>query len=256
MDLNRTTLRSPAQLLDADLIAREQLSELERVAARYAVSITPAMAEVINRADPDDPIARQFVPQTEELRADPAESADPIGDERHSPVRGIVHRYPDRVLLKLTLVCPVYCRFCFRRETVGPGRAEALDGDALEQALGYIGVDPNIWEVVITGGDPLVLSARRLASVAKRLGEIEHVKVVRWHTRVPVVAPERIDDRLVTALKTPGKATYVALHANHPREFSPRPARPLPGWSMPAFPWSARPSCCAASTTTRRCSGL
>jgi lysine 2,3-aminomutase len=219
--MEHTTLRSMAQLSAADLIAPQDVAELARVAARYAVSITPAMSELIDPADPADPIARQFVPRSEELETSPDELADPIGDEAHSPVRGIVHRYPDRVLLKLTHVCPVYCRFCFRRETVGPGRAEALDAEALDGALAYVVAHPEIWEVVVTGGDPLVLSARRLAAVTKRLAGIDHVKVVRWHTRVPVVAPERVEDALVAALKAPGKATYVALHANHPREFTP-----------------------------------
>ena len=219
--MERTTLRSITQLAAADLIAPQEVAELARVAARYAVSITPAMAELIDPADPADPIARQFVPSPEELETSPDELADPIGDETHSPVRGIVHRYPDRVLLKLTHVCPVYCRFCFRRETVGPGRSEALSREALDTALAYIAAHPEIWEVVFTGGDPLVLSPRRLAAVTKRLAGIEHVRVLRWHTRVPVVAPERIDNKLVAALKAAGKATFVALHANHPREFTP-----------------------------------
>lgn len=227
MEPAATTLRSPAELLDFDLIAAEQVAELERVAGRYAVSITPAMAELIDRHDPADPIARQFVPSTEELCERPGESGDPIGDAAHSPVRGIVHRYPDRVLLKLTHVCPVYCRFCFRRETVGPGRAEALDAEALDAAVAYIAAHPEIWEVVVTGGDPLILSPRRLAAVTARLARIEHMKVVRWHTRVPVVAPERVDADLVQALRAPGKATYVALHANHPREFTPEARRAI-----------------------------
>jgi lysine 2,3-aminomutase len=221
MNSHRTTLRSPAQLAGADLIGPDKMAQLDLVAARYAVSVTPTMADLIDPSDPEDPIARQFVPRPQELEPSPAESADPIDDEAHSPVRGVVHRYRDRVLLKLTLVCPVYCRFCFRREMVGPGRADALPADVLEAALAYVEGHPEIWEVVITGGDPLVLSARRLAAVTKRLAGIEHVKVVRWHTRVPVVAPERVDERLVAALKTAGKATYVALHANHPREFTP-----------------------------------
>ena len=221
MENTRTTLRRPAELSAFGLIAPEQVSALERVAARYAVSITPAIAELIDSADAEDPIARQFLPRPEELQTTTAESADPIGDEAHSPVPGIVHRYPDRVLLKLTHVCPVYCRFCFRREMVGPGRVQALSGPALDAALGYIAAHPDIWEVVVTGGDPLILSARRLATVTARLAGIEHVKVVRWHTRVPVVAPERINDGLTAALKKSGKATYVALHANHPREFTP-----------------------------------
>ena len=106
-----------------------------------------------------------------------------------------MHRYPDRVLLKLTHVCPVYCRFCFRRETVGPGGPQALSGEALDAALAYIAGDPRIWEVILTGGDPFMLSPRRIAEVTRRLGAVPHVKVLRWHTRVPVVAPERVTAR-------------------------------------------------------------
>ena len=161
------TLRTPEQLSDHGLIVPERRAELEAVAARYAVAVPPALAALIDRADPGDPIARQFIPNIAELEQRPEEDADPIGDDAHSPVEGIVHRYPDRVLLKLTPVCAVYCRFCFRREMVGPGKPGALSAAAFERALDYIRNDPNIWEVILTGGDPLVLSARRLRAVMK-----------------------------------------------------------------------------------------
>jgi lysine 2,3-aminomutase len=192
---------------------------LEQVAARYAVAITPAMENLINPADPDDPIARQFVPNAAELDVQPQESSDPIGDFAHSPVEGIVHRYPDRVLLKLTHVCAVYCRFCFRREMIGP-RAHALSRQEFSEAFAYIERHPEIWEVILTGGDPLVLSARRIEEAVQRLSMIEHVKIIRVHTRMPVAEPERITAELVAALKAEGKATYVVLHANHPRELT------------------------------------
>lgn len=220
-DMN--TLRTPAALVAAALVPPERLEALERVAARYAVALTPDVTELIDAADPADPIARQFVPDPAELEARPEERADPIGDDAHAPIEGIVHRYPDRVLLKLVNVCPVYCRFCFRRETVGPGGpGRALSRAALARALDYIRADPEIWEVILTGGDPLVLSPRRLRAVARALAGIAHVRIVRVHTRVPVVAPGRITRELVRALKVRGKATYVVLHANHPRELSAR----------------------------------
>ena len=106
--------------------------------ARYAVALPGTLADLIDRNDPHDPIARQFVPSEAELDASPEELADPIGDDAHSPVPGIVHRYPDRVLLKLTQICAVYCRFCFRREMVGPGKPGALNRAALAAALNYI----------------------------------------------------------------------------------------------------------------------
>ena len=151
----------------------------------------------------------------------PNELADPIGDKKHSPVAGIVHRYRDRVLLKIVNHCAVYCRFCFRREMVGPQSAPALSPDELESALAYIAAHREIWEVILTGGDPFMLSPRRAADLMARLGAIDHVKIIRWHTRVPVVDPDRVTPDFVRAIKAPGKATYVALHANHPRELTP-----------------------------------
>ena len=216
----RGTLRSPADLVDAGFVPAERLAELQEVAARYAVSLTPEIAGLIDPAAHGDPIARQFVPDPAELETRPEERADPIGDEAHSPVEGIVHRYPDRVLLRLASVCPVYCRFCFRRETVGPQGAGMLSPEALDAALRYIGARPEIWEVVITGGDPFVLSPRRLGGVMARLGNIPHVRIVRFHTRVPVVEPDRIGPGLVRALRSTAKTVYVVLHANHPRELT------------------------------------
>lgn len=219
---NQRTLRTPAQLCDGGLVPPGRLDELQGVAARYALAVTPALAALVDRGDPNDPIARQFVPDAAELDRGAPEVADPIGDHAHEPVAGIVHRYPDRVLLKLTHVCAVYCRFCFRRERVGPGKAKPLSGTGLERALDYIRAHGEIWEVILTGGDPLVLSARRLRAVMKALREIDHVKVVRIHTRVPVGEPTRITPEMVRAIKPSGKAVYVAVHVNHARELTPR----------------------------------
>ena len=213
------TLRHLSDLSEAGLVSDGNRAALQRVATQYAVAITPAMAALIDPADPADPIARQFVPDAAELGTRPEESTDPIGDHPHSPVPGIVHRYPDRALLKLTTVCAVYCRFCFRREMIGPG-AKPLAPRELDAALDYIAAHPEIWEVILTGGDPLLLSPRRLKQVMTRLAAIGHVKVIRVHTRIPVVEPERITGDLVRALRAKGKATYVVLHANHPRELT------------------------------------
>src|SRR4029453_6702230 len=135
--------------------------------------------------NPNDPIARQFIPSALELVSAAGENADPIGDDAHSPVPGIVHRYPDRVLFKLVHVCAVYCRFCFRREMVGPGKATALSEAAYQGALDYIRAHPEIWEVILTGGDPLMLSPRRLSEIMADLAAIDHVKIVRLPTPVP-----------------------------------------------------------------------
>jgi lysine 2,3-aminomutase len=215
-----TTLRSTESLADAGLVAPDRARALAPVAARYAVALTPALAKLIDTADPADPIARQFLPSEAELVALPGEAADPIGDDAHSPVPGVVHRYPDRVLLKVTHTCAVYCRFCFRREMVGPGKPNALAPAALDVALAYIADHPAIWEVILTGGDPLTLSPRRLADLMSRLGAIPHVKIVRFHTRVPVADPGLVTDALVAAMKSARQTTYVALHANHPRELT------------------------------------
>src|SRR3984893_932116 len=187
-----TPLREPAALVAHGLAPAADLPELEKVAARYAVAVTPDMAALIDRDDPADPIARQFIPSADELVTEPSENADAIGDDAHSPVAGIVHRYPDRVLFKLVHVCAVYCRFCFRREMVGPGKATALSPAAYAGAIGYIRAHPEIWEVVLTGGDPLMLSPRRLAEIMAELAGIEHVKIVRIYTRERPASPARI----------------------------------------------------------------
>jgi len=211
-----TSTRTSSARTHAPFVGRDRLAALERVAARYAVAITPAVAELIDATDAHDPIARQFVPDARELDRRDEENGDPIGDAAHTPVEGVVHRYPDRVLLKVVNACAVYCRFCFRREMVGPGRG-ALSGAALATALDYIRRNSQIWEVILTGGDPLVLSPRRISHVMAALAAIDHVKVIRVHTRLPVAAPEKISAALVRALRT-DKATFVVLHANHPRE--------------------------------------
>jgi lysine 2,3-aminomutase len=213
------TLRGVDELCERSLVPRETLGALAEVASRYAIAITPAVADLIDVNDPHDPIARQFVPDPRELTQTAQEHPDPIGDDPFSPVEGVVHRYPDRVLLKLVNVCAVYCRFCFRREMIGPGRG-GLSSKTLAAALDYIGAHPQIWEVILSGGDPLVVSARRLADVVARLAAIPQIKVIRVHTRVPVVAPERINTALVRALRARGKATFVVLHVNHPRELT------------------------------------
>lgn len=215
------TLRTPGELLAHGFVDERTLAGLEEVATRYAVALPPALAALIDRSDPNDPIARQFIPDAAELETRAEESLDPIGDHAHSPVEGIVHRYPDRVLLKLVHVCAVYCRFCFRREMVGPGKPNALSPKALSDALAYIRADTKIWEVILTGGDPLVLSPRRLRAVLGEIVAIGHVKVIRIHTRMPVAEPDAMTRELVRALKGQGKAVYVVLHANHARELTP-----------------------------------
>ena len=212
------TLRTEQDLATAGLVRRA--GELAPVMAAYATAITPALAELIDRADPNDPIARQFVPSLAELDVRLEELPDPIGDATHEAVPGIVHRYPDRVLLKAVAICPVYCRFCFRREMVGPEKQGNLSPAELDGALAYIRAHPEIWEVIVTGGDPFMLSARRADALTRALESIPHVKVIRWHTRMPVADPERISSEFVSAIRSTRKAVYVAVHCNHPRELT------------------------------------
>ena len=199
-------------------LPNEVTKGLNEVMERYAVAVTDEVMETINPDDPHDPVARQYLPSVEELKTTARELEDPIGDEAHSPVKGIVHRYPDRVLLKPVHVCSVYCRFCFRREKVGPG-SEALSAPELEAALDYIRNAPAVWEVILTGGDPFVLSPRRIENIMTALNNIAHVKVIRFHTRVPIADPTRVTPELVAALVS-DKAVYVVVHCNHANELT------------------------------------
>ena len=217
--MTRRTLRHTSDLIEAGLVDESQRAALDQVAQRYSVALTPAMADLIDPTDPNDPIALQFIPDARELIETPGETKDPIGDETHSPIEGIVHRYPDRALLKIVHACPVYCRFCFRRETVGPG-GEFLTGEKLDAAFDYIARTKQLWEIIITGGDPFILAPRRIREINERLSAIDHVKIIRWHTRVPLVEPERITDEFVEALRSTQKTVWVAVHSNHAREFS------------------------------------
>ncbi|CAN5688313.1 lysine-2,3-aminomutase-like protein [soil metagenome] len=212
------TLRTLEALEREGLVMPDE--RLAAAAESMAIALTPEMLALIDRDDPDDPIARQFVPSAAETEVSADELADPIGDEARSPVKGIVHRYPDRVLLKPLHVCPVYCRFCFRREKVGPG-GEALSAVELEAALAYISARPAIWEVILTGGDPLMLAPRRLADLIARLDAIAHVGIIRLHSRVPIVDPGRVNEELMAALKPRRAALWLAVHCNHFRELAP-----------------------------------
>ena len=214
--LRTRSLRSVSDLSEVGLIHSNDIDTINAVSANLPVAITPHMTGLIDPTDPDDPIARQFVPDPAEAIFTPDELRDPIGDRTHSPVNGIVHRYPDRVLLTPVLTCPVYCRFCFRREVVGDG---VLSDDALDAAIDYIRDHKEVWEVILSGGDPLILSPRRLAHIVDALDAIDHVAVIRIHTRVPVADPGRVTDKLVSALKR-ATPVYVTLHCNHARELS------------------------------------
>ena len=213
----RQTLRHAHALAAAGMIPHDAIAGVARVEQRYAVAIPPAMQALIER--PDDSIGRQFIPDPDELVTAPHERADPIADDALAPIKGVVHRYPDRALLKPLLICPVYCRFCFRREHVGPDGGLLTEAE-LQAAYDWFAAHPAIREVILTGGDPLMLSPRRLAAIVAALSAIPHIEILRVHTRVPVADPVRVTDALADALAT-AKAMWVVLHGNHAREFTP-----------------------------------
>lgn len=213
-------------LIDAGLTP-DSLDALTPVTDQFRLRLHPEMA----LQEPG--VARQFVPTLSELLIRAEELADPIGDQTHSPAPGLTHRYPDRVILHATQTCEVYCRFCFRRETVG--NTGDLPEDDLAAALDYIARTPEVWEVILTGGDPMVLSPRRLKSLIDRLAAIPHVEVIRFHTRVPVVTPTRITPALIAALQT-RPAVYVVLHTNHPAELTPAATAALARLSSAGIP--------------------
>lgn len=225
--MTRTTLRTPAALVEAGLLTPAHKPAIEAVAGRFAIAIPAALAALIDRNDPADPIARQYLPDPREVETAPGEDPDPIGDRRHTPVEGIVHRYPDRVLLKVVHACPVYCRFCFRREMVGPGKDRNLSPAAIDRALAYVASRPEIREVILTGGDPFILAPHRVAALTTAIDAIAHVERIRWHTRVPVVDPQRITAGFAAALRPTRAGLAVAVHANHAREFTPDAAAAL-----------------------------
>lgn len=211
------TIRDAETLLGAGLIPPEAREAIAAVAARYPVAISGSIRALIDA--PDDPIGLQFVPDPAELRAARHETADPIGDEAFSPIKGIVHRYADRALLKPLLVCPVYCRFCFRREHVGPDGG-LLNQRELDSAYEWLRAHPAIREVILTGGDPLMLSPRRLREIIAAISAIPHIEIVRVHSRVPVADPARVTEALAAAMATE-MAMWLVIHANHAREFTP-----------------------------------
>jgi lysine 2,3-aminomutase len=212
-----STLRDAASLLAAGLISPGEIAAIEATEARYAVAIPPSMRALIQT--PDDPIGLQFIPHASELVTAAHESADPIGDDALSPVKGVVHRYPDRALLKPLLICPVYCRFCFRREHVGPDGGVLTDTE-LQAAYAWFAAHEEVTEIILTGGDPLMLSPRRLGAIIAALSAMPHVQTIRIHTRVPVADPDRLTNELAAAMET-DRSLWLVVHANHAHEFTP-----------------------------------
>ncbi len=217
----KSRLSNVKDLQDCGVSLNGHAHELDRLQKHYDVGVTDHVMQQIENFDRpyEDAVGRQYIPSAEELDVKPDEENDPIGDNVYSPMRGIVHRYPDRALLKISNVCAVYCRYCFRKEMIGAG-AEHLSDDDFDNAIDYIKAHPEIGEVILTGGDPLILSARRLQKVMQALNVIEHVKIIRIHTRIPIVNPSKIDETLLSVLKNVNKAIYMVVHINHVQEIS------------------------------------
>ncbi|MDP2062471.1 MAG: lysine-2,3-aminomutase-like protein [Phaeovulum sp.] len=213
----RRALTNVADLIASGLAASADAPALQRVATDFQIRIPPQMAAAAAGAV-DGPVARQFVPTAAELVVAAGSLHDPIGDAAHQPAPGLTHRYPDRVILHVTRTCDVYCRFCFRREVVG--ESGPLPEPELAAALAYIRATPAIREVILTGGDPLTLSPRRLAALCARIAGIGHIEVLRIHSRTPVVAPERTSPALIAVLKSV-PVLYLVIHTNHADELTP-----------------------------------
>lgn len=204
-----------------NLIDAKQSALIEAVAKEHSIAITPQIMASIKVFDDRDPVFKQYVPQKEELEISQYEIFDPIADNEHSPLNGLVHRYKSRALLKLTNACPAYCRFCFRREMVGRENAKILSDHEIDAIIEYLGAHKEINEVIFSGGDSLAIGHVRLAKIAKAIGEISNIKILRIHSRVPIIMPDIVDDELIGALKQANLPIFMVLHINHYNEITP-----------------------------------
>jgi len=200
-------------------LTAEEEDGIRRCLESLRMAITPYYASLMDPDDPACPIRRQAVPVARELRRSPTDMDDPLAEDVDSPTPGLTHRYPDRVLLLVTDQCSMYCRHCTRRRMTGT-TDRALPGQQVQQALDYIRKTPQIRDVLISGGDGLLISDHHLEDIIKSLREIEHVEVIRIGTRTPVVMPQRITEALVSMLKK-YHPIWINTHFNHPLELTP-----------------------------------
>lgn len=204
-------------------MTEERKAQVEKCLSSFRMAITPYYASLINPNDPNDPIAKIAVPSIEETLPCPSDMADPLCEERDSPVPHIVHRYPDRVLFLVTLRCSTYCRYCTRRRVVGEDDRVICESE-LKAALKYISEHTEIRDVLISGGDPLVMGTEKLEHIIASLRAIPHVDIIRIGTRVPVVLPMRITDELLAMLKK-YQPIWINTHFSHPHEITPQSQR-------------------------------
>ncbi len=200
------------------------LPPAEQIDQHWPLRIPYHYAQLIDWTNPSDPLRLMVAPTAQEFTPAPYELADPIGDHVREAVPGLIHRYPDRALLLLTSYCLVHCRFCFRKDVVGKVRPVAFD-----RILSYLKQHPEIQEVIFSGGDPFTFPTSFLTSVLQYLSEVPHLKIWRFHTRIPAVDPASVTAEWLTALQTAaikaGTQVVVAIHINHPRELTPETQR-------------------------------
>jgi len=218
----RNRITSIDELVPLIPLSAEKRARLKLVTAKYPLSLTPYYLSLINLDDPDDPISKQSVPSFEEIALGSTGREDPLEEQRDSAVSGLVHRYPDRVLMVLTNLCPMLCRHCTRKREWRHG-GWVRSPVEIEAMLDYIRGHKTVRDVILSGGDPLTLSTRHLEAVISRLRQIEHVEIIRIGTRYPVVLPQRIDDELCAMLSKYGPL-WVNTHFNHPNEITPEAA--------------------------------
>lgn len=202
-----------------NLTDSERSGATRAMAAGLPISITPYYLALCDPSDPDCPIRRQCIPRAEEAIAVQGDMRDPLGEEAHQVAPHLIQRYPDRVLLIATDRCGVYCRFCTRSRLVGDGGG-ARSMAALEPAFAWIEAHPEVRDVIISGGDPCVMSTERLARLLRRIREIDHVDYVRLATRAPVTLPQRITEDLASAIRESHDSTWIMTHFNHPKELT------------------------------------
>jgi len=218
----RNRITSVDQLVQFITLSTEEQAQLRLVTMRYPLSITPYYLSLIDPNDSEDPIRKQAIPSALEMTMGSLGAEDPLGEREDTIVPGLVHRYPDRVLLVLTDICPMLCRHCTRKREWRNG-GWVRSSVEVEAMLNYIRQHKNIRDVIISGGDPLTLSTNHLEHIIERIRAIKHVEIIRIGTRFPVVLPQRIDKELCSMLTKYGPI-WLNTHFNHVREITPEAA--------------------------------
>jgi len=214
----RNRITSLAQLEEHLVLSEEERSGVLLSGTKLAMSITPHFFNLVDRKDPDCPVRRQVIPRVEESWTSPHEMSDPCGEDSHMPVPGLVHRYPDRVLFLVTDRCASYCRYCTRSRVVSGAGEQELETD-YEAAFRYLEQHTEVRDVLLSGGDPLLFSDRKLEAILERLRRIEHLEFLRIGSRVPVFLPQRVTPALCEMLQR-YHPLFMSVHVNHPRELT------------------------------------